>query len=100
MLASLALALPLPLTPPPGQSSPLFPYLLVVVGLAVGFPVWQAIEEPTPGRVQAAVKRSLLCLIALDAVLATAVAGAAGLLILLLLTPALYLNRRRWLYAT
>jgi hypothetical protein len=39
-------------------------------------------------------------LIALDAVLATALAGWVGLFILVLLAPALYLARRRWLYAT
>jgi hypothetical protein len=42
----------------------------------------------------------LMGLVLLDAVLATALAGAPGLLILLLLGPSLYLNRKRWLYAT
>jgi 4-hydroxybenzoate polyprenyltransferase len=55
---------------------------------------------PTPARVQAAVKQCLLGLVVLDAVLATALAGAVGLLILLLLAPSLYLNRKQWLYAT
>jgi hypothetical protein len=41
-----------------------------------------------------------MALILLDAVLATATAGAIGLVILLLLAPSLYLNRKRWLYAT
>jgi 4-hydroxybenzoate polyprenyltransferase len=100
LLASLLLAVPLPAHPQGGASSPLFPYLLVALGFAVGLPAWQAIQSPTPARVQAAVRRALFCLIVLDAVLATARAGTAGLLILLLLAPSLYLNRKRWLYAT
>lgn len=100
MLLSLMLALPLPVSLPPGTSSPLFPYLLVGFGFLVGLPVLQAIASPSPSRVQGAVKRAILGLVVLDAVLATAVAGWAGLLILLLLIPVLYLGRLRWLYAT
>jgi 4-hydroxybenzoate polyprenyltransferase len=106
MLAGLLLALPLPLDPPsrPGSSelpsSPLFPYLLVGLAFAVGLPATRAIRAPAPRNVQAAVKRALGALIVLDAVLATARAGTLGLAILLLLAPSLYLNRRRWLYAT
>jgi 4-hydroxybenzoate polyprenyltransferase len=100
MLAALAVALPSAAAVKAGASSPLFPYLLVVLGFAIGFPVWHAIESPTPTNVQSAVKRSLMGLIALDAILASAVAGTVGLVILVLLAPAVYLNRRRWLYAT
>ena len=39
-------------------------------------------------------------LVVLDAVLATAVAGTLGLILLVLLIPILYLGRWRWLYAT
>ncbi len=101
MLLSVILALPLPVFLPPEQrSSVLFPYLLVGLSFLVGAPVVRAIANPAPSRVQAAVKRSLMALILLDAVLATATAGLIGLIILLLLAPSLYLNRRRWLYAT
>jgi 4-hydroxybenzoate polyprenyltransferase len=101
MLASLILALPLPVFLPPEQhSSFLFPYMLVGLGFLVGAQVVRAITSPTPSHVQAAVKRSLMALILLDAVLATATAGGIGLVILLLLAPLLYLNRQRWLYAT
>ncbi|MGH7174682.1 MAG: UbiA family prenyltransferase, partial [Gemmataceae bacterium] len=101
MLVSLLLALPLPVLLPDGQhSSFLFPYLLVALGFVVGAPVVWAIANPVPSQVQAAVKRALMGLILLDAVLATATAGAIGLLILLLLAPSLYLNRKSWLYAT
>ncbi|HTU16570.1 MAG TPA: UbiA family prenyltransferase [Gemmataceae bacterium] len=101
MLVSLLLALPLPVFLPEGQhSSFLFPYLLVALGFWVGGPVVRAIANPAPSQVQAAVKRALMALILLDTVLATATAGAVGLVILLLLAPSLYLNRKRWLYAT
>jgi heme O synthase-like polyprenyltransferase len=101
MLMSLVLALPLPVFLPAEQhSSFLFPYLLVALSFLVGMPVVRAIGNPTPPQVQAAVKRSLMGLVLLDAVLATATAGVIGLLILLLLAPSLYLNRKHWLYAT
>jgi 1,4-dihydroxy-2-naphthoate octaprenyltransferase len=92
--------LPLPVVPPADASSLLFPYLLVGLGFFVGFPVVAAIRAPTPGRVQSAVKRSLMGLILLDMVLATALAGSAGLVLLVLMAPSVYLNRRKWLYAT
>lgn len=101
MLASLLLALPLPAFLPEGQhSSFLFPYLLVGLGFFVGGPVVRAINNPAPSQVQAAIKRSLMALIVLDAVLATAIAGLIGLVILFLLAPSVYLNRKSWLYAT
>ena len=98
MLLALFLALAVPTRLPPGTTSPLFPYLLVVFGFYLGFPVTAAIEKPTPERVQKAVKRAILCLIALDAILATALVGAWGLCILLLLPPALVLGK--WVYST
>jgi 4-hydroxybenzoate polyprenyltransferase len=104
MLVSLIAGLFLPVLPlpkaKPEESSVLFPYLLVVLGFALGFPVVRAAREPTPDRVQAAVKRSLMGLIVLDAVLASALAGSLGLAVLVLLAPSLYLNRKQWLYAT
>ena len=73
----------------------------VALGFYLGLPAWQAIQAPTPGNVQGVVKRALMSLILLDAILATATrAGTLGLLVLVLLAPSLYLNRRRWLYAT
>jgi 4-hydroxybenzoate polyprenyltransferase len=100
MLASLLFGLMVAAQFPTGTGSPLFPYLLVLLGFLVGLPVVQAIVRPTPVRVQAAVRRSLMGLVVFDAVLATGLAGAIGLLILLLLVPVIYLNRRSWLYAT
>jgi 4-hydroxybenzoate polyprenyltransferase len=98
MLAALVLGLLVPVWFPPGTGSPLFPYLLVGFGFLVGVPVWQAMAQPTPGHVQAAVKRTVLGLVVLDAVLATVVVGVVGLVILVLLPPALYLGR--WIYST
>jgi 4-hydroxybenzoate polyprenyltransferase len=102
MLASLVLALPVPVhdTSVPTRTSSLFPYLLVLLGFLVGLPVAKALAMPTPTRVQRAVKWALMGLVLLDAVLATAVAGLVGLVILILLAPSLYLNRKSWLYAT
>ena len=98
MAAALALGLLVPLHLADGTASPLFPYLLVGFAFLVGLPAQRAWSKPEPARVQAAVKRAVLGLVALDAVLATAVAGSAGLLLLLLLPPAVVLGQ--WLYST
>jgi 4-hydroxybenzoate polyprenyltransferase len=102
MLGGLVLALPVPVLTAdlraPHATSLLFPYLLVGFGFLVGFPVSRAISRPTPGYVQAAVKRAVLGLVVLDAVLATALVGTVGLVMLVLLPPALYLGR--WIYST
>jgi 4-hydroxybenzoate polyprenyltransferase len=101
MLASLILALPLPAYDPqavlPGGAT-LFPYLLLLLGFFVGIPLARALARPTPLYVQTAVKRSIMGLVVLDAVLATGLAGLLGLSILILLLPALYLGR--WIYST
>jgi hypothetical protein len=82
----------------PGPSALLFPYLLVAFGFAVGIPLSRAIRRPGPTEVQAAIKRCVLGLVALDAVLAVAFVGLPGLTILLLLPPALLLGK--WVYST
>ncbi len=76
----------------------LFPYLLVAFGFFIGLPLNRAVRKPGPKEVQAAVKRCVLGLVALDAVLATAFVGAPGLIVLLLLPPALALGK--WVYST
>jgi 4-hydroxybenzoate polyprenyltransferase len=83
---------------PPGTSSIFFPYLMVVAGLWIGGPVLRAIRQPTPGYVQAGVKRSIFGLVVLDALLASVFIGTPGLLIVLLLPPALLLGK--WVYST
>jgi 4-hydroxybenzoate polyprenyltransferase len=113
MLVALLLTLPVPVLPRNPNTLPavtssfaqnlglvLFPYLVVALGFVIGLPLAKAITGPTPRHVQAAVKRALLGLVILDAVLATALAGAFGLLVLLLVVPILLLGRWRWLYAT
>ena len=75
-----------------------FPYLLVAFGFHVGRPVVRAIGDPSPRRVQAAVKRCVLGLVVFDAVLATMFVGLPGLLLLLLLPPAVLLGK--WVYST
>jgi 4-hydroxybenzoate polyprenyltransferase len=94
MILALLLGLSLAVRRPDGEVSPVFPYLLPAFGFFVGIPIFHAINDPIPKNVQAAVKRCILGLIALDAILATAYVGLWGLLILLLWAPALYLGRR------
>jgi 4-hydroxybenzoate polyprenyltransferase len=98
MLCALVLAVAVPVVLETAATSAFFPYLLVGLGFFIGIPAGHAISEPAPLRVQTAVKRALVGLVVLDAVLATAVAGAVGLLILGLIIPTLYLGR--WIYLT
>jgi 4-hydroxybenzoate polyprenyltransferase len=98
MLTAGVLALAIPVHFPPGRTWWLFPYLLVAFGFYVGPRVRDAIEKPTAERVQAAVKRSIFGLVVFDAVLATIFVGPVGLLILLLLPPAIVLGK--WVYST
>jgi hypothetical protein len=100
VLVALCLALAVPAVLPENTASPLFPYLLVVLGFVIGVPVWKAIEQPTPARVQKGVGRMLMGLIVLDAALASAVAGSIGLVVLVLLVPGLLLMQMRRMYAT
>jgi 4-hydroxybenzoate polyprenyltransferase len=100
MLTGLILGVAVAVHKPEGTASPAFVPLLVALGFWLGLPLRRAVESPTPANVQAGVKRSLMGLILFDAALAAGTAGTVGLLILLLLVPSLYLNRKRWLYAT
>jgi 4-hydroxybenzoate polyprenyltransferase len=98
MIAALFLALMVPLQLQEGTVTPLYPYLLIAFGFWIGLPVASAIQRPTPKPVQLAVKRCILGLVLLDAILATAFVGPAGLLIGLLLIPAHWLGK--WVYST
>ena len=98
LLAALLLTLAVPVRVPPGTASPFFPYLLVAFGFLIGVPVMRAIRQPTPANVQAGVKRCILGLVGLDALLASVFVGTPGLLLLLLLPPALWLGK--WVYYT
>ena len=98
MAVSAGLAVAVPAQLPEGRTPAYYPYLLVLFGFAVGLPLVAAIRRPTPSNVQAAVKRSIFGLVLLDAILATAFVGGPGLLIVLLLIPAILLGR--WVYST
>ena len=96
--AALVVALAVPTRVAAGSAPPLFPYLLLAFAFLIGRPVLAAVAGPTPANVQRAVKRCVLGLVVLDAVLATAFVGVSGLLILALLPPALWLGQ--WVYST
>ncbi|HYT87781.1 MAG TPA: UbiA family prenyltransferase [Gemmataceae bacterium] len=81
-----------------GLGQVLFLYLLVAFGFYLAAAILNAIADPVPGRVQAAVKRGILGLVWFDAILAAALAGTVGLALALLLIPATALGRR--LYST
>jgi 4-hydroxybenzoate polyprenyltransferase len=98
LLGALLIALMMPTQVKPGTASPLFPYLLVLFGFLIGLPAGAAIRKPTAQNVQTAVKRCILGLIAFDAILATVFVGTLGLLLLLLLPPALVVGK--WVYST
>jgi 4-hydroxybenzoate polyprenyltransferase len=98
MAAAVFLAVAIPVHLDEGRVPFYYPYLLAGFVLFVGFPIDTAIREPTPNRVQMAVKRCIFGLVILDAVLATAFVGWPGLLIGLLLLPAAWLGK--WVYST
>lgn len=98
MLVAILLGLAVATRVPSGTSSPLFPYLLVVFGFWVGIPVLAAVRAPTPKHVQAGVKRSIFGLVVFDALLASVFVGTWGLLLVLLLAPAILLGK--WVYST
>jgi 4-hydroxybenzoate polyprenyltransferase len=78
--------------------STFFPYLLALFGLFIGLKIVPAVRDPAPNRVQPAVKRAILGLVLLDAILATSIVGWPGLAIVALLAPAIWLGQ--WLYST
>jgi 4-hydroxybenzoate polyprenyltransferase len=86
ILGSLLLALAVPLHL---KSSPIY-YL--------GIPIIRAITKPNPKHVQQSVKRCILGLILLNAILASAFVGWPGLLIILLFVPAMLIGK--WVYST
>jgi 4-hydroxybenzoate polyprenyltransferase len=100
MLAALLLALAVPAPLPADTASPAFPYVLVVLGFLIGVPIVRAVQDPTPRRVQAAVRQQLQGVIVLDAALACATAGTLGLVVLVLLIPVWLLGSRGQLSAT
>jgi 4-hydroxybenzoate polyprenyltransferase len=70
------------------------PYALFFAGVFVGAGVLPAIANPSPKNVQNAVKRGIFGLVFLDAVLASVFIGPLGLLIALLLIPAVLIGKR------
>jgi 4-hydroxybenzoate polyprenyltransferase len=100
MLAAAILGLLLPIwwTLPGHREAQYFPLFLLGWCIVIGLPIAKAISKPEPADVQAAIKRCLMGLVGLDAVLAFAFVGWPALAILLLLLPGLWLGR--WVYST
>ena len=94
MLLSFLLALAVPARLPEASTTPLYPYLLIVLAILIGSALAKAVTLPTAEVTQSAVRTCIFGLVGLDAVLATAFYGPAGLLILLLLVPAILLGRK------
>jgi hypothetical protein len=76
--------------------------LLGMIALTIDVRIAAAVRQPTPGRVQAAVKVMLLSIITLDAALIYARLGENGVVLaaatILLWIPSLAMSR--WLYVT
>lgn len=98
MLVAVLLALAVPVRVPAGTSSDVFPYGIAVFLFWVGHKIYAAIQQPTPERVQAGVKRSIFGLVVLDALLASVFVGTPGLLFVFLLVPAVIVGK--WVYST
>lgn len=94
ILVSLLMALLIPAHLEPGQSSVFYPYFLVGFAFWLGFPIEAAVRLRTPKAVQAAVKTCILGLVFLDAIIASGFIGLPGLLLMLLLVPAIALGKR------
>jgi 4-hydroxybenzoate polyprenyltransferase len=98
LIGAALLALAIPTQLPSGSASLFFPYLLGALVIYLGTRVVQAIRDPAPAHVQAAIKRLVLSLILVDAVLASGTIGTSGLILALLLIPAVVLGK--WVYST
>ena len=94
MLLAVGAVLLLPLHEVPTPANRALPYLVVAYGVALFLPLRRAVLDPRPALVQAGVKRAILGLIALDAVIATHAVGWPGLGLLALYVPARLLGRR------
>jgi hypothetical protein len=98
MLAALGTALAAPVIVDRAQPSFFFPYLVLLLGWMIVSPGARAIENPGPKPVQHTVRSALRGIIVLDAALACAVAGAPGLLVLILILPNWYTGK--WMSST
>jgi 4-hydroxybenzoate polyprenyltransferase len=94
MALAFVAGLGLPLHHETGSTPWYFPYLLILFGFYLAEKVIAAVQYPGSQQVQAAVKRSILGLIPLQAILASIFVGWVGLLIVGLLIPARLLGRK------
>jgi len=93
IIIAIFLGLSIALHRPTGSVPIIYPYLIATFLIVILVPLVRASRRPDPKSVQKAVKYSILGLIIFDAVIATLYVGPLGLLLLLLLIPALFLGR-------
>ncbi len=80
------------------EPSPLFVYALAAFGTYLGMAIYRAIRRPEPRFVQLVIKRGIMGLVVLDAILVSAFVGSFGLLLAVLLIPGMIVGR--WVYST
>ena len=95
---AILVALAIPTQLDAGTVSIWFPYGLALFAWGIAGPLIHAIRQLGPVPVQRAVKRTILGLIALDAMIAVAFVGLAGFLVLFWLLPAWIVGK--WVYST
>jgi 4-hydroxybenzoate polyprenyltransferase len=81
-----------------GQMAMMWPLLILLISVTVVRRAFTAVQNPTPARVQAAVKLAIMSIILLDAAIAMLVGPSYALGVLALLVPMLLLGW--WIYST
>ena len=76
-----------------------WPILIVLIAALIGRKCGRAVLDPTPEKVQAAVRHSIFSLVVLDAAVVFVTGGLApAALVLMLLAPTMFLGK--WIYST
>jgi 4-hydroxybenzoate polyprenyltransferase len=99
MMLGVALLAWLPTWTPLGLAPGQWRWFMAILGLLIAWQCRRAVLDPSPYRVQTAVKQCILSLVILDAAVAMAVRGPMpAMVILLLLVPTVVLGQ--WVYST
>jgi 4-hydroxybenzoate polyprenyltransferase len=81
-----------------GQMATMWPLLIMLISVTIVRRSLMAVQNPTPQRVQQAVKLAIMSIILIDAAIALLVGPMYAIAVLALLAPALLLGR--WVYST